>query len=113
MNGYKKKLGYEGETIVKQWYEEHGYHCQAQNFTIRGGELDLIMTNATHLVVVEVKVVNYIEHLHEYITPRKLATLQKSIQTYLWKYPTEKIVQLDVVFVKQGKIVHMVRQVEV
>lgn len=58
------------------------------------------MENATHLVVVEVKVVNYIENIHDYITPRKLFVLQRSIQTYLWKYDIEKQVRLDIVFVK-------------
>jgi Holliday junction resolvase-like predicted endonuclease len=62
---------------------------------------------------VEVKVVNYIENLHDYITPKKLQKLKHTIETYLWKYPTKKIVRIDVVFVKDNKIIEIFKNIEI
>lgn len=112
-NYYRKTAWYQGERVVQDYYERKWFQCVDKNFTIRGGELDLVMENEQHLVVVEVKVVNYIEHLHDYITTPKLQALQKSIQTYLWRFPTKKEVRLDVVFVRKNEIVHLVEWVEV
>lgn len=110
---YRKTIGNAWELLVQNVYEQKWYHCKDKNFTIRGGELDLVMEDDNTLVVVEVKVVNYMDNLHNYITPKKLITLQKSIQIYLWKYPTNKPVRLDIVFVKGNEIVQTYENVEI
>ena len=71
------------------------------------------MENDLNCIFVEVKVVNYIENLHDYITPKKLQTLKHTIDTYLWKYPTQKKVRVDVVFVKDTKIFEIVKNIEI
>ena len=110
---YRKTIGNAGELLVQHFYEEKWYRCKDKNFTIRGGELDLVMEDENALVIVEVKVVNSMDNLHDYITPKKLLALQKSIQTYLWKYPTQKLVRLDIVFVKWNEIVQIYEHVEI
>lgn len=57
--------------------------------------------------------VNYVQDLHNYITPRKLQTLKRSIQTYLYKYPTDKNSRLDVVFTRGNTIVETFQHVEI
>ncbi len=99
-----KKIGYEWEKIVRSYYEKKWYRYITSNFTIRGGEIDLIFTTQTTIIFVEVKVVNHVDDLHNYITPRKLRYLDKSITTYLYKFPSNKAPRLDVVFVKDGRI---------
>ncbi len=110
---YRKRIGNAGEELVQQYYETKWFRCKDKNFTIKGGELDLVMEDDTTLVIVEVKVVNYIDNLHDYITSKKLHSLQKSIQTYLWKYPTKKSVRLDIVFVKENKIIEIFKNIEI
>lgn len=71
------------------------------------------MENDVNLVFVECKVVNYVENLHDYITPKKLQALKHSIDSYLWKYPTKKLVRIDIVFIKDKKVVQIYKNVEV
>ena len=70
------------------------------------------MEDEKNIVFVEVKVVNYIENLHDYITPKKMQALQRSLETYLWRYPSGKDKRVDVVFVKDGTIIHVYDNVE-
>ncbi len=109
---YRKQVGKEWEYLVQELYESHDYICSAKNFTIRWWEIDLVMENDLNIVFVEVKVVNYIDNLHDYITPKKIFTLKNSIDTYLWKYPTSKTVRIDIVFVKDQKIIEIFKNIE-
>jgi Holliday junction resolvase-like predicted endonuclease len=71
------------------------------------------MENEVYIIFVEVKVVNYLDNLHDYITSKKLQTLKHSIETYLWKYPTSKIVRIDIVFIKDQKVVEIFKNIEI
>jgi len=50
-----KTLGYAGETLAAQYLQTKGYQILANNFTIRGGEIDLIAKYKGAFVFVEVK----------------------------------------------------------
>lgn len=41
--------------MVADWYEAHGYEVIARNWTIRGGELDVVVRRGSLIVVCEVK----------------------------------------------------------
>lgn len=110
---YRKQTWYRGEDIALEYYRHLGYQLVEKNFTIRGGEIDLILQDKKTLLFVEVKVVNYIENLHDYITAHKLQALQRSIETYLWKYPSEQQIRLDIVFVKGKQVVEVFENIEV
>lgn len=107
----KRSQGNEGEEIALQAYLDDGYSLLDRNYTIRGGEIDLIVQNKDHLVFVEVKVVDSIEDLHNYITWAKLKHITKTIQRYLRTNPTDKTIQIDVVFVQQGSILEIYKNV--
>ena len=111
-NQYKKNVWGKWEDIAKELYESHWYICKYKNFTIRGGEIDLVMQNSVNMIFVEVKVVNFMDNLHDYITSKKLQTLKRAIDTYLWKCPTTKIVRMDVVFVKDDKIIEVYKNID-
>ncbi len=100
----KKSLWYEWETVALSSYVKLWYNLVKKNFTIRWGELDLILEDDNNLVFVEVKTVSYIEDLHDYITKNKLKLLEKTIKSYLYKYPTNKDIRLDVVFIKDNQV---------
>ena len=105
MQKYAKRLGRVGESLVIAEYLSLGYELVEKNYTIPGGEIDLIVTTPEELVFVEAKVVDHIDDLDGYITPRKLSALKRTIDVYLYEHPTHKTLRLDVVFVKQGKII--------
>lgn len=50
-----KELGFSGETLAAHYLQNKGYEILRRNFTIRGGEIDLIAKQAGILVFVEVK----------------------------------------------------------
>ena len=75
---------------------------------MRGGEIDLIVIKDQLLVFVEVKVINAVTELHDYVTGKKLHTLQKSIRYFLMQAEARQYkefdVRVDVAFVRYGKL---------
>lgn len=50
-----KALGYIGENLAAQYLQTKGYQILANNFTIRGGEIDIVAKRGAMLIFVEVK----------------------------------------------------------
>lgn len=50
-----KTLGYQGETLAAHFLQNKGYEILRNNFTVRGGEIDLVARNSNVLIFVEVK----------------------------------------------------------
>ncbi|MEI7918675.1 MAG: hypothetical protein WCH65_00200 [bacterium] len=63
------------------------------------------------LFFVEVKVVNTIQDLQDYITTKKLGHVKHTIAYYLMTHPTDKEYVLDVVFVRNNAILHIYNNV--
>lgn len=95
----RQKWAY-GEAIALQWYIDKWWELVSKNFTMRWGEIDLIVENADQRRYVEVKIIDSIVDVHGFVTPRKLLRVQKTLAYYSMKFPTKKMLQLDVVFVK-------------
>lgn len=95
-----KTKGYQGEYLAQQWYEQRGYQVVEKNFTLRGGELDLIMENEKEVAFIEVKVVDGIEDRNDYLTSKKLQALTRSIEHYCGEKKIQKLIRLDLVFVQ-------------
>ena len=55
MTARRQALGRYGEGLVERWYAERGYRVLDRNWRCQLGELDLVVTNGTHLVICEVK----------------------------------------------------------
>lgn len=54
-NKERKKLGYLGEELAAKYLTEKGYTVLRKNYTVRGGEIDIIATDGKSLVFIEVK----------------------------------------------------------
>ena len=52
---YAKKLGRLGEKIALKYLENLGYTLLHRNFSMRGGELDLIMSHNSRIIFFEIK----------------------------------------------------------
>ena len=71
-----------------------------KNYTIVGGELDIIMRNDLTRLFVEVKVVDSITNLGDFIGKRKISSLQKTIYHFLNEQAVSALeVQLAIVFI--------------
>ena len=55
LNSFKKKLGAYGEELVERYLNAQGFSIIATNFSIRGGEIDIIAKKDALLIFVEVK----------------------------------------------------------
>lgn len=107
----KRKQWSIGEELAVWYYEENGYEILDTNYTIPGGELDVIAQKNGEIVFVEVKVVDYVDDLMWYIKPQKLKFLEKTIQDYMYKKNLDFDVRLDVAFVKDNSILEVFENV--
>ncbi|MDR2541186.1 MAG: YraN family protein [Candidatus Peribacteria bacterium] len=67
-----REKGKEGEELVQTYYEQQGFSLLKANFTVKGGEIDLVMKKDSTLVAIEVKNLDTVEELDNYITSRKV-----------------------------------------
>ena len=81
----RKATGYYGEEIAKKALEKRGYRLVVKNYTIRGGEIDLIMEKGDELVFVEVKTRrnDLFGSPLESITPQKKKRILRAANVFL------------------------------
>lgn len=109
--GYKKKLGSEGESAASGFLESQGFSVIGRNFYAgRSGEIDLIAEKDKLILFVEVKARNsetFGGGIYS-ITGSKKKKLRASAKYFLQKNPQydsgEYSVRFDLIIVKDGKI---------
>ena len=109
----KKQIWYKNEELVKQHYLSNWYELIKWNYTIQWWEIDILMRKWWELVVIEVKTVNHVDELDNYITPKKIWFLQRTLENYLQNIDESRIedIRMDVVFVKNGQILEIYEDV--
>jgi len=82
-----RKVGYLAEEKAAKYLKRLGYSIISKNFTIRGGEVDIIAKDKEVLVFVEVKMRTSSEYglATEAITSWKLKSLQKTALFFIQK----------------------------
>jgi putative endonuclease len=108
-----KSIGYKGEDLALNFLKNKGYYLLYKNFTIPGGEIDLIMKKNEKYVFVEVKTRrnNFFGNPEDSITKNKLKFLKRSIEKYFLKINASiynvdfRLDLLTVVINKEGKII--------
>ncbi|PIQ77570.1 YraN family protein [Candidatus Peregrinibacteria bacterium CG11_big_fil_rev_8_21_14_0_20_46_8] len=80
-----KKIGYLGEELAASYLNQHGYSIVATNYTIQGGEIDIIARCNDFLIFVEVKTrtSSTFGNGGESITRNKRLRLQRAITHYI------------------------------
>ncbi|MCF7835495.1 YraN family protein [Candidatus Gracilibacteria bacterium] len=111
MSDYKKRKGYEGERLVADYYLANAYNILDQNYTIKGGEIDIVAENEKEVVFIEVKVVDSLDDIVGCVNPKKISFLERSIEDYVSKQNIDKDIRLDVVFVKDNTIIQVYENV--
>lgn len=83
-----RAYGQQIEALAEQFLRSQGLRALERNFTMRGGEIDLIMQHEQVLVFVEVRY--RANHHHgsgaESITPRKQQRLRRTAEYYLVRH---------------------------
>ena len=70
---------------MARWYERNGFRVIARNWTMRGGEIDVVARRGNLVVVCEVKARRNANHgdPFEAITPRKIARLRRATAAFV------------------------------
>jgi len=102
-----KKIGYQSEKIVEWYYISKWYTVLAKNFTVPWWEIDIIVENDQNLVFIEVKTINTIDDIDGYVTKKKISILDRTVESYLIKNPSDKEISIDAAFVKNNQIVEI------
>ena len=100
-----KQKWYLAEDLVYEYYRKQGFLLHWKNYTIRGWELDLIMSNDTTWLFVEVKCIDGIDDIHNHIKLSKIKAIQRTIDSYFYLHSQwDKTIMLEFVYVKYGMI---------
>ena len=93
-----RELGRVGEDAVCAYLTERGWRVLVRNFTIRGGELDIIAENGEYLAFVEVKARKYGSMVSgvQAVTHRKQGLLIRTAAAYLYAHPTTLQPRFDI-----------------
>ena len=101
-----KKIGAMGEKLAEDFLRKKGFRILEKNFTIRGGELDLICEFENEIVFVEVKTrrSRKFGEIVAQISPRKIESLIFAAQTFLEKRGWEnRDFRIDLITVFQNE----------
>jgi len=102
-----KSKGYNWEQIALERYRQREYTLLDRNFTIPWWEIDLIFTKWEVIIFVEVKVVDGISERDNYLSPKKIQALERSIENYCYIKEIEKEIRLDLAFIQNNTVVEV------
>ena len=94
-----RRIGYLGEKFVGNYLQKSGYEIVEYNYTIKGGELDIIAIKDDIIAFVEVKTrdVNSLDNGFEAVTSKKKQHIAKTAQHYYLKTECELQPRFDIV----------------
>ena len=102
----KKQLGTYGEQIICNLLTEKGYTIIKRNFTIKGGEIDIIATVNDIVAFIEVKTrqINSLVTGLEAVTKSKQKLIIKAASYYIVKNPSNFQPRFDVAEVQVDEV---------
>ena len=88
-----------GEALAAEFLRKKRYKLVAANYRCRFGEIDLIVSNRTYLVFVEVKLrkSDKFASAAEFVDIRKQSRLRTTASLYLSEHPTNLQPRFDVI----------------
>lgn len=103
----KKGLWYWWEKITAELYTSKWWIIERMNYTIKWWEIDIVAVKWQIYKFIEVKTVNFVDDIYNFITAGKKAALRRAINKYLVDmnldvYDTDASV--DFIFIKNGKV---------
>ena len=111
-----KLLGYKGEKLAAQFLQSKGYEILQSNFTIRGGEIDLIARHGNVLVFIEVKTRTNesFGRGEESVNWQKRFRLHRAIERYLDQHAPKSDMdyRVDVLEIELNPHTHALKNIE-
>ncbi|MCQ2416266.1 MAG: YraN family protein [Oscillospiraceae bacterium] len=94
----QRSIGNLGEEAVCCYLQKQGAQILSRNFTVRGGEIDIIACKDDVLLFVEVKTrrTGALQSGAEAVTPRKQQLIVRTAMQYLLKHPYDYQPRFDV-----------------
>lgn len=85
--GAARRVGRIGEDAACRYFSEAGFEVLARNYTVRGGEIDLVVTDRETLVFVEVKTRknDAFGRASEAVDRKKIARMCTAAERYLYE----------------------------
>ncbi len=91
------------ESVVSKWLSQKGYKILSRNFTIKGGELDIVAIDGDTLAFIEVKARHAGYDSAKYGRPSRAVDYLKrqrvalTAQAFLRQYPSKRHKRFDVI----------------
>ncbi|MCH5193086.1 MAG: YraN family protein [Oscillospiraceae bacterium] len=97
----KKELGDFGEKAVAYYLEKKGYRILKRNFTVKGGEIDIIASKDGIIAFVEVKTraPDPLVNGFEAVTAAKKRRIIRTSEKYSYRFPHDLQPRFDIVWV--------------
>ena len=98
-----RSLGRAGESIACDYLVKNGFQIIKKNYTIRGGEIDIVAENEKYIIFVEVKTRSAGYSIEKYgrgasaVNGAKKEHLLFAVKGYLRAFPSEKKPRIDVI----------------
>lgn len=97
-----REIGDLGEERVVRYLKKKRYRIVARNYTVRGGEIDIIAESSAYIVFVEVKTRSSATDPEKYgraweaVDEEKIRRIRSTARQYLREHPTAKKPRCDV-----------------
>lgn len=101
----RRAKGDEIEAFAAQYVRDLGYTILGRNFTIRGGEIDIIALDGEELVFIEVRF-RETDDAEWTITPRKVEALRRAATRYLEELPERREFRFDLLAISSASVRH-------
>lgn len=97
----RKELGYLGERVTAYYLEKKGYKILRRNYTVKGGEIDIIAEKDGIIAFVEVKTrtPDPLVNGFEAVTKSKKRLIIRAAEEYSYRNPHELQPRFDAVWV--------------
>jgi putative endonuclease len=94
-----KEVGFLGEKIAALYLEKKGYTIMKRNFTVKGGEIDIIAKKDGFIAFVEVKTrsADFMSDGFSAVTEKKRRLIIRASEIYSLRYPHDLQPRFDVV----------------
>ena len=109
-NQSARARGAAGEAQAAEYLAAQGMEILARNFTVRGGEIDLIARDGAYIVFIEVKQRNsaYAGLGREAVNLKKQRFICRAAMQYLMKNGLmQSFVRFDVIEIQSGHLTHI------
>ncbi|MBE6607059.1 MAG: YraN family protein [Ruminococcaceae bacterium] len=98
-----RSLGRAGESVACDFLVKNGFQITKRNYTVRGGEIDIIAENERYIIFVEVKTRTAGRSVEKYgrgasaVNGAKKEHFIFAVKSYLREHPSEKKPRIDVI----------------